>query len=83
MARILTQSYLKYKGMDKIKYLPLSRVINNRLSGYYALLKEAELMQANGERWIDITPFLDYMLSVIEECMITSLKEDYVLKNPH
>lgn len=76
MARILTQSYLAEKGMDKIKYLPLSRTINNRLSGYYNSLKEAELVQINGKHWIDITAFVDYMLESIEECMITSMKED-------
>ena len=76
MARILTQSFLLHNGLDKIKYLPLSRTINNNLSGYYTSLKEAELVQTNGKRWIDITPFLDYMLNVIEECIITSIKED-------
>lgn len=76
MARILTQSYLLHNGMDKIKYLPLSRTINRKLSGYYTSLKEAEDVQQNGKPWIDITPFLDYMLDVMEECMITSIKED-------
>ncbi len=79
MARILTQSFLWQKGMNKIKYLPLSRTINNNLSGYYTFLKEAEFVQTNGKRWIDITPFLDYMLNVIEQCMIVSMKEDNIL----
>lgn len=76
MARILTQSFLQQKGLDKIRYLPLSRTINGSLSGYYKMLKESELIQINGERWIDITPFLDYMLNIIEECMVLSIKED-------
>lgn len=76
MARILTQSFLKQNGMDKIRYLPLSRTINDHLSGYYAYLKQAELVQANGKRWMDITPFLDYMLHIVEECMVTSIQED-------
>lgn len=81
MARILTQAFLYRKGMDKIKYLPLSRTINNNLSGYYSALKDAELVQVNGSRWIDITPFVDYMLNIIEECMITAIKEDNELSD--
>lgn len=42
----------------------------------YNSLKEAELVQINGKQWIDITPFVYYMLESIEECMITSIKED-------
>lgn len=76
MARILTQSVLLYNGIDKIKYLPLSRIINHRLSGYYSSLKESETIQTNGKRWMDITPFIDYLLSVMEECIVTSIKED-------
>lgn len=76
MARIFTQSFLQQKGMDKIKFLPLSRTINSSLPGYYTSLKESELVQTNGKRWIDITPFLDYLLNVVEECLVTSIKEE-------
>lgn len=79
MARILTQSFLYQKGLDKIKYLPLSRTINANLSGYYKMLKESEIVRTNGKRWIDITPFLDYMLDIMEECMALSMKEDNIL----
>ena len=76
MVRILTQSCLYHCGKEKIKYLPLSRAINQRLSGYYQTLKESERILVNGEKWIDITPFLDYFLEIVEESMITSMKED-------
>lgn len=81
MARILTQSFLKHKGVEKIQYLPLSRTINNSLSGYYASLKESEVIQINGKRWIDITFFVDYLLGAIEECIVTSMKEDNKLSS--
>lgn len=81
MARILTNSLLLHKGLEKIKYLPLSRTINSSLSGYYTSLKESESVQTNGKRWIDITPFLDYFLGIIEECMVTSIKEDNKLSD--
>lgn len=60
-----------------IKYLPLSRTINQRLSGYYQTMRESERILVNGEKWIDITPFLDYFLEIMEESMITSMKEEH------
>lgn len=75
-ARVLTQSFLLYNGFDKIKYLSLSRTINDNLSAYYTSLKESENIYQNGKKWMDITPFIDYFLDTIEKCMITSLKED-------
>lgn len=77
MIRVLTQSYLYHCGKEKIKYLPLSRTINQRLAGYYQAMKESERILVNGEKWIDITPFLDYFLEIIEESMIVSMKEDH------
>lgn len=75
-ARIMTQSFLLHHGIEKIKYLPLSRAINNSLSGYYAALKESERVYTNGSKWIDITPFIDYMLDTIGTCMVTAVRED-------
>ncbi len=75
-ARIMTQSFLLHHGIEKIKYLPLSRTINDSLSSYYAMLKESEKVYSNGEKWIDITPFIDYMLDTIGMCMVTAVRED-------
>ncbi len=75
MARILTQSFLFFHGKKKIKFLPLSRAINDSLSGYYATLKQSENVQSNGEKWLDITPFIDYMLGAIENCIVTAMRE--------
>lgn len=72
----MTQAFLKHGGMEKIQYLSLSRAINDNLSGYYNSLKESEIVYKNEERWMDITSFIDYMLNVIEKCMLTALKED-------
>lgn len=58
-----------------IKYLPLSRMINQRLSGYYQTMRESKRILVNGEKWIDITPLLDYFLEIMEESMITSIEE--------
>jgi Fic family protein len=76
VARIFFNAYIQQRGLDKIKYLPISRTINHNLSGYYASLKDAEIIQTNGRSSMDITPFLDYMLRIVEESMVTSIKED-------
>lgn len=76
MARILTHSFLFFHGKEKIKFLPLSRTINDSLSGYYSTLKQSEQVQSNGEKWMDITPFIDYMLETIESCIVTTIHEN-------
>lgn len=37
---------------------------------------KSERILVNGEKWIDITPFLDYFLEIVEKSMITSMKEE-------
>lgn len=81
VVRILTNAYLYQSGLEKIKYLPLSRTMNQRLSGYYRTLKEAEILYTNGKKWMDITPFLDYFLECVEECMLLSMREDQNLNS--
>ncbi|MEY8429761.1 Fic family protein [Lachnospiraceae bacterium 48-42] len=76
-ARVITQSYLYHCGLEKIRYLPLSRTINQKLAQYYQALKESETIHVNGEKWIDITPFLDYSLEIAEESMLVSMREDH------
>ncbi len=76
-ARVITQSYLYHCGLKKIRYLPLSRAINQRLAQYYQTLTESETIYANGEKWLDITPFLDYFLEIVEESMLISMREDH------
>ncbi len=76
MARILTQSFLFHEGYEKVKYLALSRTINQNLSGYYSTLRESEAIQQNGKHRLDITPFISYMLQCMEECLISSIREE-------
>lgn len=81
--RIMTQSMLKHEGKEKIQFLSLSRTINDNLSGYYTSLKDSENIYTDADKWMDITPFIDYMLDAIEKCMIVSLKEENVLSDTH
>lgn len=76
-ARIWTASYLYHHGYEKIQYLPLSRTINENLSGYYGNLADAEYRyEKQGQKYLDITPFVSYMLEIFEKCMVTAILEE-------
>lgn len=76
-ARILTSSYLYHQGYEKMLYLPLSRTINENLSGYYVSLTEAEWKyKEQGQTYLDITPFVSYMLEMFEKCIVTAILEE-------
>lgn len=70
-ARIVNASSLYHAGWKKMKSLPLSNAINNAIHGYYRSLEDAEeaIQDANG-KWLDLSPFVSYMLDVFEQCMI-------------
>lgn len=79
-ARIWTASYLKHHGYQKIMYLPLSRTINENLSGYYANIKDSEWKYEElGQAYLDVTPFVAYMLEMFEKCIMTSILEENML----
>lgn len=79
MARIWVQSFLYHLGFKKMKYIPIPRSINKNLSGYYRSIKESETIHANGEKWIDITFFIDYFLEMVIDCMMDTIREDIVV----
>lgn len=70
-ARILNASQLYHGGYRKMKNLPLSSAINNQLSGYYSSLADSEMVLngVNG-KWLDLSPFVSYMMEAFERCLI-------------
>ena len=70
-ARIINASSLYHAGWKKMKSLPLSNAINNAIHGYYRSLEDSEeaIQDAIG-KWLDLSPFVSYMLDVFEQCMI-------------
>ncbi len=70
-ARILNASQLYHGGYKKMRNLPLSTAINNQLSGYYSSLLDSETV-LNGQeiKWLDLSPFVSYMLDAFERCLI-------------
>ena len=54
-----------------MKNLPLSSAINNQLSGYYGSLADSEtVLNGIDDRWLDLSPFVSYMLDAFERCLI-------------
>ena len=70
-ARILNASQLYHGGYKKMKSLPLSSAINKQLSGYYGSLSDSEkVLNDHGTPWLDLTPFVSYMLDTFERCLM-------------
>ena len=70
-ARILNASHLYHSGYKKMKSLPLASAINNELSGYYSSLSDSEVVLNGMEAgWLDVSPFVSYMLDAFERCLI-------------
>ena len=70
-ARILNASHLYHGGYKKMKNLPLASAINNDLSGYCSSLSDSAIV-LNGieDGWLDLSPFVSYMLDTFERCLI-------------
>ena len=72
-ARILNASNLYHGGYKKMKSLPLASAINEELGGYYSSLSDSEIV-LNGieDGWLDLSPFVSYMLDAFERCLINA-----------
>ena len=67
-ARILNSSYLYNNGYKKFKSIALSNVINESRMTYYKKLNESDKIQEyKGHKFIDASPFVDYMIDVYEQ----------------
>lgn len=54
-----------------MKNLPLSSAINDQLSGYYSILADSEtVLNGIDEKWLDLSPFVSYMMDAFERCLI-------------
>jgi len=79
-ARILNASHLYHGGYRKMKNLPLSSAINNQLSGYYSSLSDSEAILNGSEvHWLDVSPFVSYMLDIFERCLIDAALSENAL----
>ena len=72
-ARILQSALLDDVGYNNIWNVPISNTIINNINGYYKALEKSEKVNRS---LMDITPFISYMLRVIE-FTLHDLKESY------
>lgn len=71
LTRILNASCLYHGGYKKVKSLSITGAINRRLHGYYNTLEESENIMVDGDvRWLDLSPFVAYMMDVFEGAVI-------------
>lgn len=78
IARIINNSRLYFFGLKKMKFLPISSSIDANRNGYYKAITECEKIVSENkvskeEKWLDISPFISYMLDVFEQCMINMI----------
>lgn len=97
-ARILNASQLYHGGYKKMKSLPLANAINKRLRDYYNSLSDSEIVQGDTalggfvlgstplggteKGWLDLSPFVFYMLDVFEHCLTDAVLSKNVLTEP-
>ncbi len=71
MARILNASQLYHGGYKKMRNLPLSAAINKQLGGYYSSLSDSGIvLNGQEQKWMDLSPFVSYMLDAFEQCLV-------------
>ena len=63
-----------------MKNLPLANAINNQLSGYYSSLSDSEAVLNGIEKgWLDLSPFVSYMLDAFKRCLVDAALSRNVL----
>ncbi len=73
-ARICFNSFLYQSGIKNINKIALSKYINKERYNYYKSLSESEKPVKIGDNiFIDITPSIYYMLSILKEALMNML----------
>ena len=67
LARVLNSKQLYDLGYTNIFKVPISNTILNNIKGYYRQLEKSEMPAGNNR--LNITPFVVYMLQVLEETL--------------
>ena len=77
VGRMITQHVLNSSGKNKIKAVEISKSINENLGGYYKALRESEDVYGGKQKFMDITPFVDYMLDSILRALVDASARSY------
>lgn len=82
-ARALTSSRLYHAGYTKMKSIPLSSAIGDSVDAYYKSLADSEEGLTLGQNglWLDLSPFVSYMLGAMEQSFIDASLADNMLSD--
>lgn len=71
IARIINSSQLFYAGYTKMKSIAMATTINQELASYYKNIAACEKVidERKKCKWMDLSPFIDYMLDVLEDSL--------------
>lgn len=81
VGRMITQHVLNDGGKNKIKAVEISKSINENLGGYYKSLRESEEIYGGKQKFMDITPFIDYMLDSILRALVDASARSRKINN--
>lgn len=77
-ARTINNSQLYFSGLQKVRSISMATAINRELSGYYRSIRDSEkVIDKNSKnKWLDLTPFTDFMLKMFEDALINAKLAD-------
>lgn len=74
-ARTINSSQLFYAGYKKMKSIAMATAINRELSSYYKNITACEKVidERKKLKWMDLSPFIDYMLDILEDSLTNAM----------
>lgn len=81
VGRMITQHVLNSSSKNKIRTVEISKSINENLSSYYKALRESEDAYGGKQKFMDITPFIDYMLDSILRALVDASARSRKINN--
>lgn len=74
-ARTINSSQLYFDGLSKVKSIAIATAINRELPNYYKSITECEKVidAKKKEKWLDLSPFIEYMQGIFEDSMINAV----------
>lgn len=74
-ARTITSSQLFHAGYEKMKSIAMATAINRELASYYKNITACEKVidERKKSKWMDLSPFIDYMLDILEDSLTNAM----------
>lgn len=74
-ARTINNSQLFHAGYKKMKSVAMATTINRELASYYKNITACEKVidKRKKSKWMDLSPFIDYMLDILEDSLTNAM----------